>query len=641
MWKYSKIVFVGWLICVLMLLAAIYAVIKRNLNLEMLFLSIGFVVLGIAMLTKMKKYFPIILALVVSFMVIDFSNYFVKSATDIWNYRSYALAIMGLGLAVQAFYSGEDIEKRLASIDEKLTKVTYPSTQIAELKDKTDQNMPSNHSSQTTTESSNTNIDTREKSSFEQLVYQQMQIPEGQILTLHSLWFADIFQLANFDLLRDGLDRLYDQASSNNTLRSTEQAGYRDFIANSKKAFLSSSWAPLGGFYSKTLKQRDKAFLGSIIELPEGIEKISFELHQILRSMIVVVTKIDYSDSVSRQLSDVISAQEEERVEKHDSYESHIPIQIVKAEKVSTFLTGLHKIAEKYQRNYFAGEFLSLTLNDTRYACPSMLLYSLNDIPFTSKQTLKEWLTKYFHFLEMLSYIPVPELTYQKGADTLLFSEQVNSEQENPKTAALMISETLLKENETVKGKYYLGLGNTMPIMAFSRLMFLHSQKLITHRQRLSDIDNMEHPGVDPEAIFESTYNAKLTIEKDFFGFTKTAQEIEEVTSSERGDWIFYDTPIFELMENPHGRPHFAKCLVEELLFLKNAAAGEYSLLRQRYSDLFLAADIRSNFEASKEDKRKSSRLLFLTYALVVVAVLTLVAILCQIHFDLYHNISK
>lgn len=115
----------------------------------------------------------------------------------------------------------------------------------------------------------------KHEDSFDERLNRETRPPDGQRLVLHSLRFAEVIELEDYDRLEEGLNRLYDETLNyNNVLASpSEQEGYREFIANSKRAFLSRRWANLQGFVSKSFADvhRDGIILKPVRDLPSVI----------------------------------------------------------------------------------------------------------------------------------------------------------------------------------------------------------------------------------------------------------------------------------------------------------------------------------------------------------------------------------
>jgi hypothetical protein len=109
---------------------------------------------------------------------------------------------------------------------------------------------------------------------------------------------------------------------------------------------------------------------------------------------------------VSDTLNQLLCEIETERIEKHDGSESHIPIEVVKAEKIDAFLTDLQRNSESFIIQYFTGLFLSSKDTEPGYKCPSIRLLSLQSIAFKSAENLIAWVKEQSHFIDIVSAPP-------------------------------------------------------------------------------------------------------------------------------------------------------------------------------------------------------------------------------------------
>ena len=440
----------------------------------------------------------------------------------------------------------------------------------------------------------------KHEDSFDERLNRETRPPDGQRLVLHSLRFAEVIELEDYDRLEEGLNRLYDETLNyNNVLASpSEQEGYREFIANSKRAFLSRRWANLQGFVSKSFADvhRDGIILKPVRELPEGVTSLSFLLCQVLPSMVVVVTRVSYDESISDRLNTIFMEYCKERIEKHEQRTLHIPLDRVKAEKIQEFLSNLQTTSELFISTYFKGAFLSARREGVRYKCPSIKLYSLQDIPFQPISSLTNWIVNRRHFIDVLGYGAVPSWMYQFDNNYLLLRRYSFEREEKPMTLSLLTSESLFAADEAHEGyraaagaiehKHEIEFDNLLPLVAFHHLLHLYSQGLLDYRNKLHSYC------INPDARlntlrkqYSAIYNAKVAINNDYFDFIKLSRELEEVTSAEAETLLYRDTTKFEMLENPK-RIHFAKETVSAIRFLSSMINKTYSLLNERYSDL-------------------------------------------------------
>jgi len=492
-------------------------------------------------------------------------------------------------------------------------------------------------------ENSNTSKSTE---SFEERLNRETRPPDRQRLILHSLRFAEVIKLEDYDKLEKGLDRLYAEASDRwqGFEIYNQQKNYRNFIANSKRAFLSGGWANLHGFVSTSFAESHKAgvITRPVRELPQGVSSLSLFIRQIIPSMIVIVVLVDYEESISDSLNAILTEYYTERIEKYEHHESHVLPDKVKTEKVQEFLAGLQNAAEFFVSQYFTGVFLSAETKDILYKCPSIKLYSLQNIPFTPVESLVSWISDHRHFVDVLGYTSVPSWTYQCDNEYLLFERSISRTQETPMSLALLSSESLFEAPEAhnmygtaisaLKYKHQTAFDNLLQLVAFNHLMHIHSRRLIDYRNKLNDYKiDIKSDFNNLKKQYNTLYEAKVTIYNDYFDFIKLNQELEEVTSAEAEQYLYRDTAEFELLENPKELLNFSKTLVSNIKFISSTLSKEYSLLKERYSDLFESVNTQSNFALADSNNKYQRQLFYLTRALVALTIVMVVTVIMQI----------
>lgn len=492
-------------------------------------------------------------------------------------------------------------------------------------------------------ENSNTNKSTE---SFEERLNRETRPPDGQRLVLHSLRFVEVIKLEDYDKLEEGLDRLYAEASDRwqGFEIYKQQENYRNFIANSKRAFLSGGWANLQGFVSAAFAESHKSSIIplAIRELPQSITSLSLSMRQIIPSTIAVVILVRYGEAISDSLNTILTEYYTERIEKHEHHESHVLPGKVKTEKVQEFLAGLQNAAEFFVSQYFTGVFLSAETKDILYKCPSIKLYSLQNIPFTPVESLVSWISDHRHFIDVLGYTSVPSWTYQCDNEYLLFERSISRTRETPMSLALLSSESLFEAPEAHKmygtaisalqNKHTTGFDHLLSLVAFNHLVFLHSPRLINHRSRLTNYKiDIETNLKKLKSQYEGLYKAKVLINNDYFDFIKLDQELKEITRDEAEKWLYRDTAEFELLENPQKLSHFGKAMVSNINFVSSTLSKEYSLLNDRCSDLFESVNSHINFAVADSNSKYQKRLFYLTWVLVVLAIVMAATVILQI----------
>jgi len=475
---------------------------------------------------------------------------------------------------------------------------------------------------------SDKNKTNKDKEDFEERLRRETRPPSEQRLMLHSIRFAEVIRADDYEKLEKGLDFLYQGVIKNTSTLSSEQDNYRSLISNARKAFLSSRWVNLQGFVSKSFADSIKKGIITrpVRELPSGVESISFFMCQIIPSSIVVVVQL-FTQKYS------------ERIEKLQGGTRHTPPERIKEETIRNFLLALQSETESFISNYFQGVFLSDKSKESQVRCPSVRLFSLQNIPFTSKETLITWIKENSYFMDTFGYIPIPHLIYQFNNEYLLFNHQIREHRENPICLSLLSSESLFSAPEAhqmygtpfyaLKYKYDTGFNNMMPLLAYNSLLWWHSRKAIHYRNDLSNL-TINIKG-DLKNQYDSMCNAKYSINNDYFDFVRLSQELEYITSPKHEKLLYEETAEFELLENPHNLPHFAKDLVSTINFLTSNLDKEYSLLNERYSDLFDTLNTQSSFVLNESNIKYQKTLACLTKVLVGLGVVMLLAVIIQI----------
>lgn len=481
------------------------------------------------------------------------------------------------------------------------------------------------------------------KETFEERLNRETRPPSGQRLNLHSLRFAEVIKVNECEKLEKGFDRLYEEKLPvGNVLASpSDQDSYRHFIAQSKKAFLSMSGAWVRGFFSKSFADchREGIIIRPVRELPPGIDSLSFFLYQMIPSSIIVVVDVEFNSSVSDSLNNLFNANYTKRTEKHENGTTSITFgDRVKSEAIQDFLSELQCISESFVSKYFSGIFLS-EKTEAQTKCPSLKLFSLQNIQFTPNQELIKWMQENRRFIDMLGYAAVPSWTYQFNNEYLLFKDAGFQRKEKPMYFSLLTSESLFSTPASfngyatplsaVKHKHEIGFDYLMPLIAFNYFLLWHSRKLLTYRNGL-DNDKITIEA-DLRKQYDSTYQVKVRINNDYFDFIRLRQELEDITSKRFEPRLYEETPTFELVQNPNNPPHFAKEIVATINFLSENLAKEYALLNERYCDLFETMNAQSNFILNQSHVKYQKTLARLTWVLVGLTVVMTLVVIAQI----------
>jgi hypothetical protein len=488
-----------------------------------------------------------------------------------------------------------------------------------------------------------TNKDEHKEDSEERL-NRQTKPPNGQRLNLHSLRFAEIIKISEAENLKSGLDHLYEEIIPvKNAIKyiSDQQDNYRNFIIKSRKSFLSGGYAYIQGFTSKAYADLNKSgfITRPVRELPVGVNSLSFLLCQMMPSSIIVVIHVEFDDSTSNSLSELFNANYTERTEKHENGTTSIFYpDTLKSLAVQDFLSQLQFVSESFISQYFSGIFLSETTT-VQTKCPSLKLFSLQDIPFSPREALIKWMQDNRFFIDMLGYAAVPSWTYQFNNEYLLFRDEAYQRKEKPMYLSLLTSESLFTTPASyegygtpmwaVKHKNSYGFDALMPLLAINYFLLWHSRRLLTHRNTLDN--NEATTETDLRKQYDSTYKAKTKINNDHFDFVRLRQELENITSERFEPRLYRETPMFEIVENPKNHSHFAKEMVTTINFISNNLAKEYALLNERYSDLFETMNTQSNFILNESNTKYQRTISRLTWAIVVLTVVMVVAVIVQI----------
>jgi hypothetical protein len=488
---------------------------------------------------------------------------------------------------------------------------------------------------------------TNDQENFEKRLSQSSRPPNGQRLTLHSLRFVDVVRVSDYEEFEKGLDRLYQEKLEYKnalTFSDNEQQGYKDFLTEARKAFLSFRYSYLPGFFSKSFADsRTEGILTRLVrELPPNVKSLSFFMCQIIPSSIVVVINVEYDSTVSDSLNALFTKNYSEREEKHGKSATITYPDIVKSETIRDFLSELQGASESFISKYFTGIFLS-EKTKSQIKCPSIKLFSLQDVPFTTSETLIAWLKENHDFTAALGYIAVPSWTLQFNKEYLLFRYSFHNRGEEPIHLSLLSSESLFNSPKAHEAygtafsalnyKYMHAFDNLMPLLAYKYLLLWHSRRLITYRNDLGGYATGSKSNLRKR--YDSMYEAKVRINTDYFDFMRLHQELEEITSPQAEKWLYRETAQFELLENPKNLPHYAKELVSNITFLASNLDKEYSLLNDRYSDLFETMNTLSNFVLNKSNAKYQKSLSSLTWTLVIVTILMTIAVIIQIFIAL------
>jgi hypothetical protein len=480
---------------------------------------------------------------------------------------------------------------------------------------------------------------------FDNRLNQQMRPPDGQRLDFHCLRFADVFKLEDYEKLESGLDHLYSEniKSSRHYVRQ-EQERYKEFLSNAKKAFISGGWANIRGFVSKAFAESHgyKLIDGCVRELPPGVSSLSFSLFHLLPSMIVVVSHVYYDDSISVQLSDLLLERCSERIEKQADSITHIPVSIVKAEKIGAFINNQQDLSETFFANYCAGEFLSGDKKDIGCKCPSIKLYSLQDIPFMPVNKLNDWLKEHAHFVQLIGDYPIPLTTYQFNNRYLLFERNRFINNDMAIDICLLTSESLFKAPKchqmygsvaaAIKYSDETGFDNFLSLLAINQLLLATVGVAIKHRNRLDKYNINPNSNLESRAKqYTDIYSVKVTVNDDYFDFLRFHQELEYITSIEAEQRLYREMATFELLENEYNQPDFARGMVSNMRRIASLLDKTFALINTRYFDLFESVSSLSNFTFADSANKYQTILSRLTWALIILTVAMVVIMIMQL----------
>lgn len=485
--------------------------------------------------------------------------------------------------------------------------------------------------------------DDSKKETFGERWNRQTKTPNGQRLNLHSLRFAEVIKISQVENLKEGLDHLYNEIIpvKNAFRHTTDPDNYRNFITRSKKTFISGGYAYLQGFVSKAYADlhNEGTITRPVRELPKGIDSISFCLCQMIPSSIIIVSHVEFSDSISDSLNELFNAEYVERTEKNANGTTSIfyPDRL-KSLAVQDFLSQLQFISESFVSQYFSGIFISETL-EVQTKCPSLKLFSLQDIPFSSKEALIKWMQDNRFFIDMLGYASVPSWIYQFENEYLLFKELSYQRQEKPMYHSVLTSESLFSTPASYEGygspiwavkyKHNYGFDALVALLAINYLLLWHSRKLLAHRNLIDNDKAFAETNLRKR--YDFTYAAKSRINDDYFDFVRLKQELSDVTSERFERRLYNEIPEFELVENTKKHPHFAKEIVEIINFRSDNLSKEYALLNERYSDMFETINTQSNFVLNESNAEHQKWIVRLTWALVGLTLVMVAAVIVQI----------
>jgi hypothetical protein len=459
--------------------------------------------------------------------------------------------------------------------------------------------------------------------------------PNGQRLKLHSLRFAEVVLSDDYDKLEKGLDLLYDEVVHKSSSVQKEQDNYRQYIAGAKNAFYPSGWVNLQGFMSKEYADSLKnPVSGPKRELPHGIETMGILLIQVIASSIVVVVHTEYQEMVSDSLNDLFTQEYSERLENRFGTTWHYPPERVKEEAIRDFFSKLQDEVETFISTYFKGIFLSDTSKGAQARCPSIKLFSLQDIPFASKETLATWINENHRFVETLGYLSVPDFVYQFDNKYLLLNYQIREFHENSNYLSLLVSESVFNAPEVyemyatplyaIRYRYDTEFHNMLAIIAHDSLLLRCSHKAISYRNSIPKVDVSITN--DLKGQFKLACLAKAAINDDYFSFIKLRKELEYITSPNNEKWLLRDIPEFELLVNPKNHTHYIKEMISGMRSFAENIDKEYSLLRERYTDIFETINTNSNFILNDSNAKYQKIISRLTWAIFILSAVTAAA---------------
>lgn len=473
------------------------------------------------------------------------------------------------------------------------------------------------------------NIKDENKETPEERWRRETRPPNGQQLLLHSLRFAEVIRLNDYEQFKKGLDLLYQGVVKNKSAISIEQEYYRKFISQARESFFASGGLNLQGFVSKEYADSIKKgiIVSPIRDLPPGVERISFFLSQVLSSSIVFVVHVEYQKLVSDSLNRLFTDEFFERTEKLQDITLHIPRERVKEESIQEFFLKIQSEAEVFISTFFKGVFLSEKQAETQARCPSIKLFSLQNIPFTSKETLIPWIIENQRFIETFGFLPFHNIIYQFNNEYLMFNYQMREHRESPFCITLLSSESIFSDSEAHKifgsplhameYKYDTNFNKLLTIMTYCSFLWWHSNKSTYYRNNIPTL--ISNTGDDIKKQFDLMCNAKSAINNDYYDFVRLKKEIERyITSPKSEKRLFNDIPEFELLNDPKNLSHYAKELVFYIDNLSSDISKEYSLLNERYSDLFETINTQASFKLNQSNTKLQKVLIGLTIAIVV-----------------------
>jgi len=430
-------------------------------------------------------------------------------------------------------------------------------------------------------------------------------LPRKQKISYDGLVFLEIFHLEDFEPLRAGLNKIYENLHPVDK----DRLRYNDLIIDSPNRLFQKNHMPLP--YINHIKLKGKILpSGVYFDLGDYIEHICLILHKVSPSMIVLHVHVYLNDSLSSKINDVIYTYHEEEREKIESeggnYESIKYPEQIKEREISKIRKTIKKEAIDFLSSFFKGYFLSYFKTEI---VPSIGLFSLK-YPSDNKKLL-EWGRKNSGFLRCLNTHLIEYQGAKYNEFVLLVENKIDSYYDN---LIILGNKNLAKTNGYGTSdsaiKYHL-LNCSFELFAIYRWLEVQQKTVGELNKTISkEIKNLEK-----SKLKELLSNRKKTSNK-VFQFERFKVEFEKYWSSGN---IF---PFVNFHDNTKFFDNVKKSIIQTTKDI-----DKYISMYNKHSDVILNM---TNIEFSNKIQKKIH---LLTWIMIIFMIIQIIIAVCFFNF--------
>ncbi len=241
-------------------------------------------------------------------------------------------------------------------------------------------------------------------------------LENNQKIKYHSFTLLELFTLEQFEMLNNGLDRLFSENP-----RLNRKNNYRELLSKRNKLY---SWSSVHLPYASTERLKGKV-LGdhAFHNLGNNIQYLDFHLYKIMPSVVVLQIKVYLEDKVSEDVNKIIYQYfDEEKVEHKspkNSYTSIIHPEAIKRREIKKIQDKVKDEAISFLKRFFSGFFMNF-YGEVKSIVPTIHLFSLSYEKDQKK--IHNWQLKNSGFIHVLGASNAPWNNYI--FERYLFSEE-------------------------------------------------------------------------------------------------------------------------------------------------------------------------------------------------------------------------